>query len=92
MPHIPQELIDIKKRVEVGEHPTVTVRELLSWFWGSKRRGSWVVTVIDEALASLELATEPHFNWASLDGHIEFMSKSEFDAAIATSLTVLNAA
>lgn len=72
MPHIPDELIEIKKRVEAGEKPTTTVRLFLSWFWGSQRRGRWVTSVIRESLNALDLITVPDFNYTSLDGGIAF--------------------
>ena len=72
MPHIPDELIEIQKRVQAGEHPAVTVRVLLSWFWGSQRRGRWVASVIREALNALELITFPDFNYTFLDNSVAF--------------------
>jgi hypothetical protein len=43
----------IGEQVANGERPTVTVRVLLSWFYGSKRRGRWIVSLIRAALDSL---------------------------------------
>jgi CBS domain-containing protein len=72
-----KELEEIAKRVAEGQRPTITVRTLLSWFSGSKRRGSRIVAVIREALDALNLDTVPDFNWVHLDAQVEIMSKTD---------------
>lgn len=54
----------------------MTVRTLLSWFWGSQRRGQFIVFSIRAALEALALRTEPDFNLTYLDGMVEFLSVS----------------
>lgn len=54
----------------------MTVRTLLSWFWGSQRRGQFIVFSIRAALEALALRTEPDFNLTYLDGMVEFLPVS----------------
>lgn len=54
----------------------MTVRTLLSWFWGSQRRGQFIVFAIRAALEALALRTEPDFNLTYLDGMVEFLPVS----------------
>jgi CBS domain-containing protein len=79
MPHIPEELMEIRKRVDAGERPNTSVRILLSWFWGSQRRGRFVTGVIRDALNSLDLATRPDFNHTYLDGVITFAGAQDLE-------------
>jgi CBS domain-containing protein len=72
-PYVPDPLKEVAQQLERGERPTATVRTLLSWFWGSQRRGAWIVTVIRTALRKLALETTPDFNSTYLDGLIEFI-------------------
>ena len=48
------------------------MRTFLSWFWGSQRRGWWVVENIRKALVDQGLETFPDFNSAYIDSPIEF--------------------
>ena len=67
-----EKLKQIKVQLDNGQKPDlVTVRTLLSWF-NTQRRGWWVVSEIEKTLNNLGLVTEPHFNAAYIDGHIEF--------------------
>jgi predicted transcriptional regulator len=75
-PFVPEDLRTIARQVEQGERPTATVRTLLSWFWGSRRRGNFIVTSIRLALKELGLRTEPDFNYTYLDGQVEFIQAS----------------
>ncbi|MCD0489666.1 CBS domain-containing protein [Pedobacter sp. MC2016-14] len=64
---------DIATRLEQGQLvDTVSVRTLLSWFWGSKRRGWWVVKIIKETLAEEGIETFPDFSSAYIDSLIQF--------------------
>jgi predicted transcriptional regulator len=72
--NIPAQLRDIADKVDRGEQPSVSVRELVSWFWRSKRRGKWVVHAIRNALNELKLATDPDFEWTYIDGGVKFIS------------------
>ena len=74
MAWIPEELRQIANQVAEGKRPSVSVRTLLSWF-GSRRRGRWVIEWVRDALTELHVQTEPDFNWTYLDGQIEFFPK-----------------
>jgi predicted transcriptional regulator len=74
MAWVPDRLREIGNQVAGGNQPSVSVRTLLSWF-GSQRRARWVMKRIREALAELQLQTEPDFNWTYLDGQIKFLPK-----------------
>lgn len=72
-----ENLDKIKLRLNAGETVNdVTVRTLLSWFYGSQRRGWWVVEQIQKALDIRGLMTVPDFNSAYIDSHIEFKKKN----------------
>jgi predicted transcriptional regulator len=73
-PYIPTELQAVAAIVGRGEAAATTVRTLISWFWGSKRRGSFVVEAIREALNKLSLKTLPDFEWTYIDGEVRFIS------------------
>ncbi|WP_028786970.1 CBS domain-containing protein [Terrimonas ferruginea] len=75
MAHIPSKLLEIKKKVDAGESvEDVTVRTLLGWFWGSQRRGWFVVKSIRDALYELHLETIPDFSSAYIDSLIRFQN------------------
>jgi hypothetical protein len=59
---VPPQLVEVSERVKQGQSPSVSVREFISWFWGSKRRGSFVVMAIRDALAEVKITTSPDFN------------------------------
>lgn len=82
--HIPAELRQIADSVKNGGHSATTVRTLLSWFWGSQRRGRFIVTVIRRALDALDLQTDPDFDMTYLDGSIEFKPKTELKRVVST--------
>lgn len=50
--------------------PSVTVRELLSWF-ASYKRGKHVVALVDSGLKEAKVTTWPHFNSVYLDQKVE---------------------
>jgi predicted transcriptional regulator len=79
--HVPEELGGIAEKVAQGEQPTATVRALLSWFWGSQRRGSFVKGAIRRALRATNLKTVPDFDATYLDGTITFMPEVSNDSA-----------
>lgn len=70
---VPDELREVAEQVKQGKRPAVSVRTLLSWF-GSRRRGHWVVRMIRNALTATALETQPDFNWIGLDGPVEFVA------------------
>lgn len=73
MTYIPEQLKEIKAKLDKKVKPSpVTVRELLSWFWGSQRRGWYVVQSIGQALGELEIETFPDFSSAYIDSPVEF--------------------
>lgn len=70
---IPEKLKEIKKRLDKGESvDKISVRTFISWFWGSQRRGWWVVYSIRKALEEMHLETYPDFNSVYIDALIEF--------------------
>ena len=67
-----ESLKKISDAIGKGEPPpSYTVRALLSWF-GAQRRGVWVVAKVKEALDQAGLITEPDFESAFIDSHIQF--------------------
>jgi CBS domain-containing protein len=72
VPYIPEQLQEIAEKVSQGQVPTVTVRTLLSWFWGSQRRGSYIKSAIRRALRATALKTRPDFDETYLDGTLTF--------------------
>lgn len=71
--YIPEELRTIATKVARGEQPVTPVRTLISWFWGSQRRGRWVVEMVRNALTALALTTVPDFEWTYIDGEVRFV-------------------
>ena len=66
-------LKEIKEKLNKNEKvDPVTVRTLLSWFFGYERRGWWVVQSIRDALKKEGLETYPDFNAVYIDATIEF--------------------
>jgi CBS domain-containing protein len=72
MAYVPERLAEVATRVKQGQTPSATVREFISWFWSSKRRGSFIVSIIRMALAEVKLKTSPDFDATYLDGVITF--------------------
>jgi CBS domain-containing protein len=83
MAYVPDQLAEVAQRVKQGQTPSASVREFISWFWGSKRRGSFTVVLIRAALAELKLKTSPDFDATYLDDVITF---SPADAIVAADL------
>ncbi len=83
-PYVPAQLREIANQVAQDENPSFTVRELLSWFYGSQRRGRWIVSVIRDAFDELNLMTEPDFDATYLDAFVMFMHKTEVKQSTAT--------
>lgn len=69
---IPDTLREIAERVSEGKKPRHTLRSLLGYF-GQARRGSVVNHRIAEALAALDLRTEPDFRAAFIDDQLRFV-------------------
>lgn len=70
---IPEKLKAVKAKIGNGEKvEPISVRTFLSWYWGSQRRGWWIVKVIRESLAEAGLETFPDFSSAYIDSLIEF--------------------
>lgn len=67
----PKELREVNDRLNSGEAPTATVRELLQWF-GVHRRRYRIVGCIRRVLKDLNLETEPDFEAQYIDGNIRF--------------------
>ncbi len=68
-----QNLERIAEQLKHGEEsPSVTVRNLLSWF-GSQRRSYWNVFFIRRALKETNLETEPDFESAYIDSYVKFI-------------------
>jgi len=66
-------LDEIARALRGGEiPPSTTVRSFLAWFFGSQRRGHWIVSYIRGALAGAGLSTEPDFESAYLDAPMRF--------------------
>ena len=71
-------LTDIARSVKAGEPvPPVTVRTFLSWFWGTQRRGRWIVSYIRGRLNDAGLRTVPDFESTYLDAEIAFELATE---------------
>lgn len=73
-------LANIASKLHNGESsPTVTVRAFLGWFFGSQRRGHWIVSYIRRLLDDVSLRTVPDFESAYLDAemHFELVNKTE---------------
>lgn len=83
--HVPVELRKVAEQVQQGQHPSVPIRTLLSWFWGSKRRGTWIVNVIREALTTLNIRTDPDFNYSYLDDSVMFIPLGTSPARVVSS-------
>jgi CBS domain-containing protein len=75
-----ERLADIARALRDGENsPVVTVREFLGWFWGTQRRGRWIVSYIRRLLQETTLLTEPDFESAYLGAemHFKLVNKTE---------------
>lgn len=81
---IPPELRQVADQVAEGQRPVVTVRVLLSWFYGSKRRGRWIVSLIRRACDKLDLKTEPDFDATYIDDQVTFVPNLKRVVATAT--------
>lgn len=70
---IPPQLIEIADQVKRGGlRRQETVRNLLGWF-NLPRRSVWASHTVKSALASLDIETDPNFEYAYLDGLVEFL-------------------
>jgi hypothetical protein len=76
MAWIPDELKKVADEVENGQSSSVRTRKLLSWF-GAQRRGHVIVSIIRRALKETGLRTEPTFEYAYIDGDIQFLPIAE---------------
>jgi CBS domain-containing protein len=65
-------LKDISQLVHEDKVEVETVRTILSWF-GAKRRGIYVVNLIQKALAEVNLKTEPDFTRVYMDAQVRFV-------------------
>ena len=72
MPEIPDKLREIADRVASGKESEHKLRSLLGYF-GQARRGAVVNRRIADALAALDLRTEPDFRSAYIDEHLTFV-------------------
>jgi CBS domain-containing protein len=79
----------VARAVRAGEPvPPLTVRAFLHWFWGTQRRGRWIVSYIRQALAGVGLRTVPDFESTYLDAEISFDLVREPDLADAGAVEV----
>src|SRR5712692_2496824 len=76
MTWIPDELQKVADEVRNGQIVSYSLREVLGWF-GAQRRGRTIVWMIERALKETELITEPNFEYAYLDGEIQFLTLSQ---------------
>jgi hypothetical protein len=83
-PYVPEKLKEVANRLGQGEQPTATVRELLSWFWSSQRRGQFIVFAIRSALHELSIQTVPDFNLTYIDAQITFLPSTASPPASVT--------
>lgn len=66
-------LTDIARTLKSGEPvPAITVRAFLGWFFGTQRRGRWIVTYIRAVLDEAGLRTVPDFESTYLDAEMRF--------------------
>ena len=69
----PDKLKEIKQQIDKGVAPPAeTVRAFLTWF-GKARRGYRAVANIRQRLEAAELETDPDFEFAFIDGPINFI-------------------
>jgi CBS domain-containing protein len=65
-----EKLSEISKQLKDGIKPEpIIARTFIGWF-GTQRRSSWNVSYIRSKLAKYQLATEPDFEYAWIDGYI----------------------
>jgi len=75
-PFLPPELLVIAGQIKRSETPPkITVRQLLNYF-GYHRRGFMKVSIIQEALDALGIATVPEFTDVWIDAEIDFVSRA----------------
>ena len=68
-----ERLLSIATALRNGESvPPVTVRTFLDWFFGTQRRGRWIVGYIRDQLDELGLRTVPDFESTYLGAEINF--------------------
>lgn len=68
-----EQLPIIASALKKGEFvPAIPVRTFLNWFFGSQRRGRWIVGYIREQLDELGLRTVPDFESSYLGAEITF--------------------
>ena len=73
IPNPKDRLADIARTLKNGEPvPAVTVRAFLRWFFGTQRRGRWIVTYIRDGLDQAGLRTVPDFESTYLDAEMKF--------------------
>jgi predicted transcriptional regulator len=83
-----ERLVEIARRLRLGESaPVTTVRTFLGWFFGSQRRGHWIVSYIRRALDQSGLRTEPDFESAYLDAEMHFVLVNERSSARSVTIT-----
>lgn len=70
--NLDERLAEISVRIEQGEQPAASVRNLLSWV-GAKRRGTWISWRIREGLTEAGLITHPDFEEVWIDDDVEFL-------------------
>jgi hypothetical protein len=72
MSKIPNRVLEISERLRAGDQPRrFKVRAILKWF-GAMRRGSNVVSEIQNALAAFGLETDPRLDQAGIDDVVRY--------------------
>lgn len=73
----PNRLLEVAEQISEGKQPEAeTVRAFIGWF-GVRGRGRNKVQEIREALAELDLATQPDFDAVNIDSPIHFVRASD---------------
>lgn len=74
MTEIPGRLLEAAEQIREGKQPeSISVREFIRW-WNAKGRGRGKVRDIREALAKVDVETQPDFDEVNLDSSISLVS------------------
>jgi hypothetical protein len=76
VPEIPTRIFEIVQQLKENKQPRrATVRKMLKWF-NATRRGANVTAEIEKTLSLAGLDTEPPFDEAGIDDHLNFVLRS----------------
>jgi CBS domain-containing protein len=88
---VPPEILAIAQQLQSGETPSQqTVRTFLGWF-GAAKRGYKIVQRIRADLETAGVRTDPDFESAYIDGHMQFVAPPPLEAAPATTTVSVSA-